>query len=134
MNAKKFLLAFVVVGVVLNILDMLVQGMLLANMYASVAIFRKDTPIAWWFVLDFIYALVLVFVYEKVKGSFAQGVAGGALFGAYAGLLVNFPMMLAMRLFFVDFPYSLGWIWTVYGIIWYVIAGVIIGLIYKPKA
>lgn len=134
MNPKKFLLAFIIVGVVFNVLDGLIHGGILGSTYKELTFMRKDDPIVWYIVLDFVVALVLVWVYEKVKGSFARSMGGGALFGFYAGVLVTFPAMLGMKLMITDFPYYLSWVWVISGVVCYTIAGLIIGAIYKEKA
>jgi uncharacterized membrane protein YeaQ/YmgE (transglycosylase-associated protein family) len=134
MNVKKFLLAVLAVGIVMNVLDGVVHGALLKGWYDTLTFFKKDTSPAWFIIMDFINALVLVWVYEKVKTSFAQGPAGGALFGFYAGVLLNFPTVIGMFIMINGIPYGLAWLWTIMGIVWYTIAGVVIGLIYKPKS
>ena len=133
MNPKKFLLAFIIVGVVLNVFDGLVHGGLMMNTYKGLSFMRQDTPVIWYIALDFLMALVLVWFYEKVKGSFARSIGGGALFGFYAGVLISFPSMLGMKLMITGFPYYLAWVWIILAIIWDIIAGMIIGAIYKEK-
>jgi hypothetical protein len=133
MNTKKFFLAFLVAGVAMNVVDGLLYGVILRNMFTSIPIMRQDAPTAWFIALDFVSVLVLLSAYIKVKGSFAPGVGGAALFGCYAGVLVSFPMLFSMKLVIKDFPYYLAWFWTIAGIVWYIIAGVLIGVIYKEK-
>ncbi len=131
MNVKKLLLATLVVGVVMNIVDFVVQGQLLAGLYANLSIFNKQPPIPWLVVGDFVTALVFVWVYDKVRSSFGAGPAGGALYGVYAGILINFPTWIFAHLLFEGFPYSLSWTWTLVGVVWCVIAGAVAGAIYK---
>ena len=131
MNVKKLLLATVVVGVVMNIVDFIVQGQLLAGLYANLPLFKKEPPIPWLVVGDFVTALVFVWVYDKVLSSFGAGAKGGAMYGLYAGILVNFPTWIFAHLLFEGFPYSLSWTWTLVGVAWCVIAGAVAGVIYK---
>jgi hypothetical protein len=131
MNVKKLLLAAVVVGVVMNIVDFVVQGQLLAGLYANLPLFKKEPPIPWLVVGDFVTALVFVWVYDRVRSSFAAGPKGGAVYGLYAGILINFPTWIFAHLLFEGFPYGLAWTWTLVGVVWCVIAGAVAGALYK---
>jgi len=136
MNVKKLLLATLVVGVVANVLDWIVHGTILQGSYYSQmpGLFRQDAPFAWFIIGDFVWALVFVWVYARVYSSFSGGAKGGATYGLYAGVLVNFPMNLFFNLTFKDFPYGLAWIWTIWGIIAFVIVGAVAGALYKKEA
>ena len=133
MNVKKLLIATVVLGVVWNVLDFLVHGMLLQGLYYSKlpSLFRADVSPGYFVAGDFVAALVFVWVYDRVYGSFASGAKGGATYGFYAGVLVSFPSWILNNLLFVGFPYSLSWIWTVAGILFGVIGGAVAGALYK---
>lgn len=133
MNVKKFIVAVVGVGVVMNVFDFVVNGLILQKaLYANLpSLLRQELPIPWLVIADFVAALVLVWVYVRVSDSFSAGAKGGAEFGLYAGVLVNFPTWIIAHLVFVGFPYSLSWTWTIVGIIWGVIAGAVAGVLYK---
>jgi hypothetical protein len=132
MNVKKLLIASVVVGVVLNVFDAVVQGQLMAPTYAKLSgLFRTDMNMAYLVIGDFVAALVFVWVYDKVRGSFGAGAAGGAVYGLYAGVLMNFPTWIFLNMLIVGFPYSLAWIWTLIGVVATVIAGAVAGALYK---
>lgn len=133
MKSGKFWIAVMAAGVVANILDYLVQGMWLTNAVYSLhpETFNPDANPVWYIVGDFVTVLVLAWVYDKVYGSFSGGAGGGALYGFYAGVLVNFPTWIFIHIFIKGFSYGTAWIWTIYGIVWAVIAGAVIGAIYK---
>jgi hypothetical protein len=131
MKVQKLLLTALAVGVVVNIVDFVVQGQLLASYYASLPLFRREASIPLLVIGDFVSALVFVWVYDRVFSSFGGGPKGGALYGLYAGILVNFPTWHFANLLFEGFPYRLTWIWTVVGVVWCVIAGAVAGAIYK---
>jgi hypothetical protein len=131
MNVKKLLLATVAVGVAGNIIDFVFQGMIMASQYAAITAFRKDASVPMLVLGDFVAALVLVWVYDRVYGSFGGGPKGGATFGLYAGVLVNFPTWILLNLLIVGFPYWLAWTWTVYGVVATVIWGAVAGAVYK---
>jgi len=130
MHLKKLILAAFVAGVTINLLDFFVHGMLFENMYYSqVPLFRRDNTIPFLVLGDFMKGLVFVWVYDRVRGSFASGAAGGAAFGLYAGVLVQFPSNIFLHLLIRDFPYGLTWAWTVYGVVLFVIVGALVGAI-----
>jgi D-alanyl-lipoteichoic acid acyltransferase DltB (MBOAT superfamily) len=79
-------------------------------------------------------ALVFVWVYDRVYGSFGGGWKGGATYGLFAGILVNFPTWLFMNLVLEGFPYGLAWIWTIVGVVYGVILGAVAGALYKKEA
>jgi hypothetical protein len=123
--------AVLVGGVVANIIDMIVMGMLLAPSFAGIPSMRQDMNITWFVIGDFIAVFVLTLVYDRVYSSFSGGPKGGATWGAYAGLLVSFPTWIFMHLMFVGFPYGLAWGLTIYGILWGVVVGATVGAMYK---
>lgn len=133
MKSGKFWLAVLVGGVVANILDSLVMGMLLAPQMAGIESMRQEMNVGWFVFGDFVFVFVMMLFFDRVYSSFAAGPKGGATYGAYVGLLVSFPMWIFIHLMFKGFPYGLSWILTVYGIIWGVIVGATLGAMYKKQ-
>ena len=133
MNLKKFIIAVLAVGVAGNIYDMVVNGFLLQGPIYSkhTNLFRQDARMAWLIVADVVAALVFVWVYDKVKSSFSEGWKGGATFGLYAGILINFPTWIFAFLLFNNFSYSVTWVFILGGIGWGIVAGAVTGALYK---
>jgi len=132
MNIKKLVYAALAVGVAMNVVDFVVHGNLFETIYYSqLPIFRRDNTVPFLVFGDFVAAFVFVWVYDRVRGSFSSGVAGGATYGLYAGILVNFPANIFLHLLIVDFPYALTWAWTIYGVVLGVMLGAIAGAIYR---
>jgi hypothetical protein len=133
MKSSKFWIAVVAAGVVMNIVDYLVQGMWLSNtIYSQMPeTFNLSTNPLWYVFGDFVTVFIFAWVYDRVYGSFGGTIKGGAVYGLYAGILVNFPTWIFMHLFIRGYSYSLAWISTTYGIAWGVAAGAIVGAIYK---
>ena len=126
MDVKKWLTTGLALGVVGNILDFVVQGNLLAGYYANPP-FSQENNIPWLVAGDFVAALVFTWVYLSFAHAVPPGVPGGVKIGLYAGVLVNFPTNVFMYLLIAGIPYVLTWIWTVYGIAWYVVLGAVAG-------
>lgn len=122
-------------GVVMNIVDFILQGMILTPMYYSkhADVFVQTTNPLWFVIMDFLTVFVLAWVYDKVAGSFNPGWKGGAMYGLYAGILMNFPTWIFFHLFIKGFSYKFAWFDTVYGIVWTVIAATIVASIYKKE-
>lgn len=133
MKNSKFWLAVLVAGVVANVLDYIVYGMWLEGAYfkQNTMLFAQDTNPTWYVVGDFIAVFVFAWIFNKVSGSFGSSVQDGAKAGLYLGIFANFPLWIFIHLMFNGYPYSLSWISTIYGIIWYVIVGAIIAAVMK---
>jgi len=96
---------------------------------------RTDTPVMNFIIGDFAAVVVLAWVLNRLSSSFGSGARGGANAGFFLGILVNFPAYHFVFLMFKDYPYSLAWINTIYGVVWYMIIGAILAAImHKPLA
>jgi hypothetical protein len=131
MNVKKLLLTALAVGVAVNVYDFVVHALLLEGYMAQLPLFRKAMPIPWLVLGDFVAALVFVWVYDRVFGSFGGGPKGGATFGLYAAVLVNFPTWIFAHLTIEGFTYGLAWTFTLVGIAWGLVAGAVAGAVHK---
>lgn len=131
MDLKKIAVIGLAVGLVVNVMDAVVQGGLLAGTYSAIPAFRNTADVLPYLILgDFVAAIVFAAVYLRLGAGFS-GAAGGARFGAIAGVLVSFPSQIFLFLLINGIPYSLAWINTVYGILWYVVAGGVAGALNK---
>ncbi len=132
MKTPKCWLAVLVAGIVSNALDYVVQAKWLTSAYYSkIDSIRADTPIYQFIIGGFTAVLVLAWVLNRLSSSFGSGVRGGALAGFYLGVLVSFPTYHFIFLMFKGYPYSLVWINTIYGVVWYMIIGAVLAAIMK---
>lgn len=136
MNKKKFLIAFIVVFVLLELTNYLVNNVFMMSVYeAHKTVFRQmdDMMSKMWviYVTDIIWAFFFVFFF--VKGYENKGIGEGIRFGIYMGLFYVFVSSYQMYVVY-PIPYSLTLQWFIYGIIQMVILGVVTALIYKPNA
>jgi hypothetical protein len=128
MKPLKCLLAVLVAGIVGNALDFVVHGKLLTDAYYSkIEGMNHDTPIYWYIIGDFIAVLVFACVYKRVASVFADGAKGGANAGFWLGVVISVPTYFFIYWQTKGYPQTLAWICTVYGVIWYVIVGAIVG-------
>lgn len=135
MKNPKFWLAVLVAGIVVNILDMIVMGMMVSPIFEGIESMNPsdESKIIWYVLGDFVAIFVFMLVYDRVYSSFTPGPGGGATFGLYGGLLVGFPTWIFIQMMFKGFPYGLAWGMVFYSLIWGAIAGAVMGAMYKKK-
>ncbi len=135
MKSSKFWIAVLAAGFAANVFDFIVQGNLLWKMfYANLPALYNQTGNPLWLTLtDFIAVAVFAWFYDVVYKSFEGGMKGGMKFGLYAGIFLNFPAWLFAHFLFNGFPYGLSWVLTIYGVIWGMVVGSIIGMMYKKE-
>jgi len=130
MNAAKFVSAAVVLFVWGFLYERFIAPMISASAMASIP-GLVATPSTLWVIVGSITGIVVtLWFYERVRATFGGGIAGGAKFGLYTGVLMNFPMWLYFSLY-TGWPYASMWHFTLVGIVMSVINGAIIGLVYE---
>ena len=131
MKLQTLFVTALVVGVVANVFDFAVHGVLLAGpLYSGLpTLMRTDASMPLLVLSDFVAALVFVWVYARVRVAFPVGPRGGAIFGLYAGVLVSFPTWIVAYLLIAGFTYGLAWTWTIVGIAWCIVAGAVTGAV-----
>ena len=133
MNTKRFVLAFIVVFVLLEITNYLIHGLILAPVYTSEAVqgvFRADMTSEMWiiWITDIVWSFFFVFFF--VKGYEKKGLAEGLRFGFYVGIFISF--VTAYQGFAIHpIPYSLAFQWFIYGLIQNIVLGISASLVYK---
>lgn len=132
MNWAKILIAAIVVGIVTWLVDFVLHGLIMGGTYVEYKdVFSQEAanPI-WFLVVSVCVALFLAILFAKTRDCWGEGVAGGAVYGFWIGLLFffgNFYYPLVIE----GFPYFLAWCWGGMGLINAVIAGAVLGLILK---
>jgi hypothetical protein len=131
------LVAGVAVGVLFLIWDMFLLDPLLGSYMAGIPGIVADPSVMWMVIGELVAGLVLAAVYARVRSVFGTGLKGGATYGVYAGVLMNFPLWQFMSLY-VGWPYATAWAFTIAGVVINALGGAVIGLVYErmgqPKA
>jgi hypothetical protein len=130
MQMNKFLPATIAVWVWLLIFDNFLSGLLLGSTFAQIPGVQAEFSKVWETVGDLALALVLVWMYDRVKGAFGAGLKGGATYGLYAGLVMNFPTWLWPVLYF-GWPYGPAWVLVIVFTLLVVVSGAVIGMVYE---
>jgi len=130
MQLNKAVPAIVVVLIWLLIWDNFLGGMVIGSAMAQIPGMTATPSKLWESVGDLFAAIVLVIVYDRVRGAFGAGITGGAVYGFYAGLLTHFPTWLFMSVY-AGWPYRAAWHMTLVLIVLTMVAGALIGLVYE---
>lgn len=132
MNTKRFIIASIVIFIVYEILDLIEHGLILGSTYMSITgTWRTDMNPVMWIMYITALAFSFLFVYIFTKGYEGRGIAEGIRYGLLIGLL-----MVGTGIFnqYVVYPIPLTLIlqWFIYGMIRFIIYGIIAAAIYKP--
>lgn len=130
MNFGRIFKTAIVVAIAYMVVDYLSLTYVMGGYFTGLTIMNPNASMVTNLILDFLAALTLVWVFDRVRGSFGAGAGGGVTFGLYAGFLIHFPMWLAAHVWIRDFPYTTAWVFTIYGVIMYLVMGAVAGWAY----
>jgi len=131
---KKVLIGFLAVFIILEVLDMLIHGVLLASAYQAIPnVWRPDMMQKMWVLhivkLDVAFFFSLIFS----KGYEGKGIMEGVRYGIYAGLLLSIPFAYGSYATYA-IPYHLALQWFLGAFAEYLIAGIVLALIFGKTA
>ena len=134
--SKKFWLGFIAVFGGLAITDFLIHGVLLTSIYESPEVkplFRPDMVSKMW--IFYVTYIIMSFFFTLIfsKGYEGKGVAEGVRYGFYVGLLMATPMAYTSYATY-PLPYALALKWFIYGVIQYIILGVLVAAVFGKKS
>jgi len=133
MNVKKMVLASIAVFIGFQVMDYVIHGVILSPVYKSLAhIWRPDMMPKMWIMTLSSSIMSVFFVYIFIKGYENRGIMEGARYGIIAGLFMNVIGMFSQYVMY-PIPFSLSVKWFIYGMVEFIVCGVIAALIYKPK-
>ena len=131
MNTKRFIMASLVVFVGFEIIDMIIHGGILAKTYEGMNIWRSDMMSKMWIFHLGSFVMAFLFTFIFIKGHENKGIAEGARYGIVIGLFANIPYGFYSYAMY-PLPFSLCLQWFVFGMIEFIICGLIAAAIYKP--
>lgn len=131
MNIKRFLLSVLAVFVTFEVLNFLIHSVILADAYEETAsVWRQEMMDVMWlmYIADLIFVVFATLIYTRWMKT--PGIKSGMTYGLFIGLMMNTSGMINQ---FVIYPISswLLWMWIIFGIIQFVLCGMVLGLIYK---
>lgn len=130
---KKVWVGFVAVFVVTQILDYIVNMVILDSVYKSVAqLWRPEAEMKIWIfvVVGLFFSFFFTLIFSK--GYEGKGIMEGVRYGLYVGLMVALPWAYGSYAM-MPIPYSLALQWFLYGTVEYIIAGIVLALIFAKK-
>ena len=136
MNTKRWLLASVAAFIVIFALELVINGILLSDLYKQTASVWRPEPeimrMMWLMWLSYaIAAPVFAFVYTKGYEAAKGGVGQGVRYGLYMGLFLAASIGLGFYAV-LPVPGILAVYWFIGGVFEYMVAGAVVGAIYKP--
>ncbi|MEE8137958.1 MAG: hypothetical protein V3T81_03665 [Thermoanaerobaculia bacterium] len=132
MNWTKAVIAGVVGGVAVWIANFIMHAVIMGQTYAKYPeVFSQEEGSPFPFLLVGVFIAVPgALLFAKTRDSWGEGIAGGATFGFWLGL-VSFFAPFYNSLVLEGFPYFLAWCWGGINLIGFVILGAILGAMVK---
>ena len=130
---KKVLIGWVAVFVAMEICDFLIHGVILTSAYqATATLWRPDMQSLMWvyYVIALVGSFFFTFIFSK--GYEGKGIAEGARYGLYIGIWMSIGMAYGTYAM-IAIPYTMALQWFIYGVIGYVVYGIILALIFGKK-
>lgn len=130
---KKLWLGFIAAFITIEILEAIVNMVILSSAYQStMQVWRPDMMSKMWIfhVVMLIGAFFFAFIFSK--GFENKGIVEGVRYGTYIGIWMSVGKAYGTYAM-VAIPYSLALQWFVYGVIEYVIAGVVLAFVFGRK-
>ncbi len=130
---RKVWLGFIASFITLQVLEIIVNSVILGPTYESLKeVWRPDMMSKTWIfsLVLLIGSFFLTFIFSK--GFENKGIIEGVRYGTYDGIWLGAGKAYSTYAM-ISIPYSLALEWFVYAVIEYVIAGVVLSLIFAPK-
>ena len=126
---KKVWLGFAAVFVTFEILDYIINSIILGPLYSSITIWRPDMNSKMWIftVVTLIGSFFLSFIFSK--GFERKGMPEGIRYGLYTGIWLNVGKAYGTYAM-IAIPYTLALEWFLYGMVEYVIAGMVLAVVF----
>jgi hypothetical protein len=135
MKSSKFWIAVLVAGIIVNILDFVVQANLFESMFYSkmTDVMSMGGDVQWFIIGDFAAVFVFAVVFNRVGSMFGEGIKGGMICGLWLGVFATFPGYMFAHLIIKHYSFTLAWANIIYGIIWYIVAGAVVAALMKKN-
>ncbi len=132
MNVKRYIIASFAAFILFEIFNFVIHGLILAGAYeATAAIWRSDMDSIMWIIYLVDLVKAFLFVYIFIKGYQARGWHEGLRFGFIIGLFVSLGTGFESYATY-PIPFSMALQWFIYGVVQFILCGILTALIYKP--
>ncbi|MBI1807813.1 MAG: hypothetical protein HYR76_12260 [Ignavibacteria bacterium] len=132
---KKLWVGFIAVYVAMVVTNMVIHMGLLSATYHSPEVMKlmrpeSDGTMYIYFITSAIVSFFFTLIFSK--GYEGKGMGEGVRYGLYVGLLMATPMAYDSYASY-PLPYSLALQWFIYGVVQYIILGIVIAMVYGKK-
>lgn len=132
MNKKNFIFTSVVVFVVFQVINFVIHSLILMKAYQALEhVWRPDMMGKMWIIYatSLIFSFLFVFIFSR--GYEGRGIAEGVRYGLVIGLLMN---VMGMFNQYAVYPIPIGLTiqWFIYGVIQFIICGIVAAALFKP--
>jgi hypothetical protein len=131
---KKILTGCLVVFVLMEVLDFVIHGVILADAYrATQGVWRPDMMEKMWifYIVNLVVAFFVSFIFSK--GYEGKGIMEGVRYGFYIGVMLSMGMAWGTYAM-ISIPWQLSIHWFMYGVIEYILIGIALALIFGKKS
>ncbi|MCB4755660.1 MAG: hypothetical protein LHV69_01265 [Elusimicrobia bacterium] len=133
MNVKRFIVTSVAVFLAFEILDAIIHMGILRKAYEALGpLWRPDMMSKMWIIHVGSLILAFLFTFIFIKGYENKGLGEGVRYGIIIGLFANIPYAFYEYAMF-PLPLSLCLQWFLYGMIEFVLCGLLAAALYKPR-
>lgn len=132
MHWTRVLIGGVAAGIVGNIADFVMHGLIMGPTYTRYPDVFSQTPAnpLWFTLVALCIGLAAALLFAKSRGSWAAGWRGGLSFGFFLGLVGFFPGFYT-SIVIEGFPYHLAWCWGGITLIDSLLTGSVLGAIIR---
>ena len=133
MNWSRAIMAGVVGGIAVNLVDIVMHGIVMGEAYKKYPVFSQEqsNPLS-FFLVAICIGIPAAILFAQTRNSWKEGIQGGIAFGFWLGVVMFF-LPFYDSLIFEGFPYFLSWCWGGINLIGFIIFGTVVGAIYKSS-
>lgn len=131
---KKMWLGFVVTFIVFEVLEYLIYTVIMGSAWESTrSLWRPDMGSKWYvyIITTLIGSFFFSFIFSK--GYEGKGIGEGIRYGTYIGIWLSAGMAYGTY-GMVAIPYYMALQWFIYGVVQYLIGGIVLALVFGKKA
>jgi len=131
MNFKRFIASVIALFITFMALDSLIHNIILMDSYASLKnLWRPEMASLMWMMplITFILSILVTLLF--IRGYQDRGIMEGVRFGILTGLLTT-GIGAFSQYWMYPVPLSLAVKWCVFGLLEFIIAGIVLSLIYR---
>ena len=131
---KKVWTGAIIVFVIIAVVDYLLNGVLLTGDYeATKDLWRPMAEMKMWIIFVTYAFIAYFFTLVFSKGFEGKGVMEGVRYGTYIAMMVSLPAAYGMYAA-MPVPYSLALIWFLGGWVQFILCGIALTYVFKPKS